>query len=75
MNAPERITGVSSSQFSIARYYGGCKAFGKDYMYIRDTDELVRADIFKADKKAKDLYARQQREMSKKQNGEQGSLF
>jgi len=46
--APERIYGVSQSQFSIARYYGGCKAFGETYHYDADTDSLVLVDVWNA---------------------------
>lgn len=64
--APERIYGVSQSQFSIARYYGGCKAYGETYHYDANTDSLVRMDIWrqqikKADKVADD-WAKKERE-------------
>ena len=64
--APERIYGVSQSQFSIARYYGGCKAYGQNYHYDASTDSLVRMDIWreqikKSDKVADD-YEKQERE-------------
>lgn len=64
--APERIYGVSQSQFSIARYYGGCKAYGETYHYDANTDSLVRMDIWqqqikKADRIADD-YAKKERE-------------
>lgn len=64
--APERIYGVRHSQFSIARYYGGCKAYGETYHYDSDTDSLVRMDIWrqqieKSDKIAND-YAKKERE-------------
>ena len=64
--APERIFGVSNSQFSVARYYGGCKAFGHSYHYDANTDSLVRLDVWqdqigKADKLAKE-YAKKERD-------------
>ena len=64
--APERIYGVGLSQFSIARYYGGCKYAGEEYHYDAATDSLVRMDIWreqikKADKIADD-YAKKERE-------------
>ena len=46
-NNPERIHHVSHTQLSIARFYGGCKYNGDDYIYIPSEDVLVRADIFK----------------------------
>lgn len=66
MQAPERIYGVSQSQFSIARYYGGCKAYSETYHYDANTDSLVRMDIWrqqikKADEAA-DAYAKKERE-------------
>ena len=45
--APFIITGVSMSQFSIARHYGGCTAFGCEYFYNSLTDELIRNDVVK----------------------------
>lgn len=64
--APERIYGVSQSQFSIARYYGGCKAYGVDYHYDANSDSLIRMDIWRQQiKKNSDAaynYAKQERE-------------
>jgi len=64
--APERIYGVSQSQFSVARYYGGCKFAGEIYHYDANTDSLVRMDVWrqqikKADKVADD-YVKKERE-------------
>ena len=64
--APERIYGVSQSQFSVARYYGGCKFAGETYHYDANADSLVRMDIWrqqikKADK-ADDDSAKKERE-------------
>lgn len=64
--SPERIFGVSESQFSVARYYGGCKAFGHSYHYDANTDSLVRLDVWqeqirKSDKVAKE-YAKKERD-------------
>ncbi len=44
---PEEIRGVSNSQFSIARYYGGVRAFGHMYVYNPVDDTLIRADVLK----------------------------
>jgi len=45
--APFGVTSVSTSQFSIARHYGGIRFNGEDYTYFPDTDELVRDDVLK----------------------------
>lgn len=42
---PFVICGVSRSQLSIARFYGGCKFQGRNYSYIPTTDELLRDDV------------------------------
>lgn len=64
--APERIYGVSQSMFSIARYYGGCKAYGETYHYDAATDSLVRMDIWREQIKKQynvaDDYEKQERE-------------
>jgi hypothetical protein len=44
-STPFVISGVSQSQLSIARFYGGCKFQGRNYYYIPPTDELVRDDV------------------------------
>jgi len=44
---PFVIYGVSQSQLSIARFYGGCKFQGRHYSYIPTTDELMRDDVVK----------------------------
>jgi len=62
---PERIIGVSQSQFSVARHYGGCTYNGHHYHYDADTDTLIRQDVWQAqlkgDKEAKAEHARQER--------------
>ena len=45
--APAVIRGASKSQFSVARHFGGCKAYGKSYTYCPVTDELIRGDVLK----------------------------
>jgi hypothetical protein len=47
-STPLAICHVSKTQFSIARYSGGCKYQGKYYGYNYDTDELIREDVIKA---------------------------
>ena len=49
---PFVIRNVSQTQFSIARYSGGCTLNGDHYIYIQPTDELIRADVLKWKKKA-----------------------
>lgn len=75
--APERIYGVSQSQFSIARYYGGCKAFGATYHYDADTDSLVRVDIWNAQIKKDKEKAKQhiERELQKWKAAQDGFAF
>lgn len=48
VNCPERIYSVSQSQFSVARFYGGCKFNGASYHYDAASDTLTRLDIWKA---------------------------
>lgn len=50
---PERISNVRSTQFSIARHYGGCKVNGVYYHYDQDSDTLIREDVWKAQLAAK----------------------
>lgn len=42
------ITGVSHTQFSIARHYGGIELNGHKYTYFAEVDELWRDDFLKA---------------------------
>jgi hypothetical protein len=46
-STPFIIQGVSQSQFSVARHYGGCTFQGQSYVYVPGADELVRADVVK----------------------------
>lgn len=48
---PYGITNVSMSQFSVARYSGGCKFNGDSYTYLPHTDELIRDDVLKWQRK------------------------
>lgn len=47
------MTNVSMTQLSIARYYGGCKYQGDSYTYLPHTDELIRDDVLKWQRKEK----------------------
>ena len=46
-STPFCIKGVSGSQFSIARHYGGIKFQQSDYTYLPHSDELIRDDVLK----------------------------
>ncbi len=52
MTPPEEIHHVSQTQLSIARYYGGAKVFGVDYVYDPLRDVLIREDVLRARGKA-----------------------
>ena len=44
---PYGYAGVSKTQLSIARHFGGIKVNGDEYKYFPLTDELVRLDVLK----------------------------
>lgn len=48
---PERYKHVQHTQMSIARHFGGIRVNGAEYVYVPETDELVRIDVWKAEKK------------------------
>jgi len=48
---PFGMTNVSMTQFSIARHSMGCTLNGDHYIYVPQTDELIRADVLKWKKK------------------------
>ena len=50
---PYGMTRVRMTQFSIARFYGGCMYNGDHYVYLPDTDELIRDDVLKWQQKQK----------------------
>ena len=41
------IKNISQTQFSVARYSGGCKINGKEYIYNPKTDELILKSYLK----------------------------
>jgi len=47
------MTNVSMTQLSIARHYGGCTYQGDSYTYLPHTDELIRDDVLKWQRKQK----------------------
>ena len=69
--APEEIHGVSMSQFSIARHYGGIQYQGHYYAYDPVRDVLTRADVLKARAKA----AKKVAKARPKADAEQSGLF
>lgn len=46
MTAPEEIHGVSNTQLSVARHFGGCKFQAASYHYDASRDVLVRMDVW-----------------------------
>jgi len=46
-DTPYMMTGVSSSQMSVARHYNGCRYQGAEYIYDPVHDTLIRADVLK----------------------------
>ena len=46
MKAPEEIHGISNSQLSVARHFGGCKYMGASYHYDSSQDALIRMDVW-----------------------------
>lgn len=56
MIKPERIYDWQHSHLSIARHYGGCRYNGAKYFiaYAEEGQPLVRADVLKREKRAKD---------------------
>jgi hypothetical protein len=44
---PYVVRGVSQTQLSVARHYGGCTYNGQVYVYQPLTDELIRNDVLK----------------------------
>ena len=54
---PFGICGVSYTQLSIARHYGGIRYNGEIYTYFAESDELIRDDVLawknKQNRKAK----------------------
>lgn len=61
---PPRIYGWLDSQMSIARYYGGLQYQGHDYVIAFDEEgqPLVRADVLRAEAKARKAAEKKQRE-------------
>lgn len=59
---PYAITGVTYTQFSVARHYGGMKYNGDSYTYIPTEDVLVRDDVIKCLTKMRKRKAKEAKE-------------
>ena len=66
MTAPEEIHGISQSQFSVARHYGGCTYMGQSYIYDAGQDRLIRRDVYLALLKADKAEAKALRDAERK---------
>jgi hypothetical protein len=71
-NAPIGYAGVSQTQLSIARHYGGLTVNGRRYTYFPDLDELVRDDVLKM---AHDMRKQAKRDAETQAKARQGSLL
>lgn len=68
--APYAIRNVSTSIFSIARHYGGMRAYSTYYVYLPESDELIRDDVFKLVMKWRKAAEKERKEAEKKANVE-----
>lgn len=81
--APYAIRNVSTSIFSIARHYGGVRAYSTYYVYLPESDELIRDDVFKLVVKWRKAAEKERKEAEKKAKADaegcakasQGELF
>lgn len=69
-DTPYIITGVTHSQFSVARHYGACKFQGHGYTYNPVTDELVRNDVLKLVEKIRKEAKKQARQENAEKQGD-----
>jgi len=69
--SPYLITSVRNTQMSIARHYGGIEFRGKYYIYLPDTDELIRDDVLGWLNKNR----RKQRKLSAEVENKQSEIF
>jgi hypothetical protein len=49
-DAPEVIENVRKTRLSVARFYGRVVAYGHTYVYQRESDSLIRLDVFRQSK-------------------------
>lgn len=66
-NTPYLIKGVRNGQLSVARHFGGILYQGARYIYVPQSDELIRADV--------DKWLRAYRRKKPCPEKEQGKLF
>lgn len=71
-STPFVVQGVSRSQLSVSRHYGGCRYQGRDYFYNPVTDELIRSDVLRWVQKRRKV---QEREKKAKAMENQRRLF
>lgn len=71
--APYAIRNVSTSIFSIARHYGGVRAYSTYYVYLPESDELIRDDVFKLVMKWRKAAEKDRKEAEKKAKAEAGT--
>lgn len=69
-DAPERILHIRQTQFSIARFYGGCTFKGHHYVYNPQDDSLTRYDIFQAEAKKRREEKAAERKAKRGEKGE-----
>jgi hypothetical protein len=67
---PYLIRGVSQTQLSIARHYGGINYNGDSFTYMPTTDELVRDDVVEFIEKGK-RKAKQAERKEKRRRGQE----
>ena len=65
---PYGMTNVRMTQLSIARHYGGCTYQGDSYTYLPHTDELIRDDVLKWQRKQKRAAKTPKAELADKEN-------
>jgi len=71
--SPWKYYHISSTQLSIARYYGGIKVSGEHYLYDSTTDTLTREDVVRWEGKQKKL-EKKQKEQNDANNSPELSL-
>ena len=74
-DAPYVIRGISDSQFSPARYYGGMNFQGVSYTYMPNTDEMIRDDVLKFVSKNRRAAEKAAKKEKPAANREQPKLF
>ena len=75
-DTPYLIQHISRTQLSVARHAGGCRYQGREYVYMPETDELLRRDVARLVTRLRKLDAKRTRTEAR-QRGEraQGDLL